>query len=65
VRPSYPEATGLRHLSFSVAKLDPVIERLRAAGIPVEPIRIDPHTDQRFTFFNDPDGLPLELYEAR
>ncbi|MHC3242368.1 VOC family protein, partial [Salmonella enterica] len=28
-----------------------------------EPIRIDPYTGKRFTFFNDPDGLPLELYE--
>ncbi|MEX8990210.1 VOC family protein, partial [Salmonella enterica] len=23
----------------------------------------DPYTGKRFTFFNDPDGLPLELYE--
>ncbi|WP_343221506.1 VOC family protein [Mesorhizobium silamurunense] len=61
---SYPEATGLRHLAFAVANLDPVIMRLEAAGIAVEPIRIDPYTDQRFTFFSDPDGLPLELYEA-
>jgi glyoxylase I family protein len=64
LRPSYPEATGLRHLAFTVAKLEPVIERLEAAGISVEPIRIDPYTKQRFTFFSDPDGLPLELYEA-
>ncbi len=64
-RPSYPEATGLRHLAFTVEDLDPIIERLAAAGVAVEPIRIDPYTDQRFTFFSDPDGLPLELYEAR
>lgn len=64
-RPSYPEAAGLRHLAFSVADLEPVIARLVAAGVAVEPIRIDPYTDQRFTFFSDPDGLPLELYEAR
>ena len=63
-RPSYPEATGLRHLAFSVASLDPVVARLAAAGISCEPIRIDPYTDQRFTFFSDPDGLPLELYET-
>ncbi len=63
-RPSYPEAAGLRHLAFSVASLDPVIARLEAAGVACEPIRIDPYTGQRFTFFSDPDGLPLELYEA-
>ncbi|MFD1983886.1 VOC family protein [Mesorhizobium newzealandense] len=64
MRPSHPEATGLRHLAFAVANLDPVIMRLEAAGVAVEPIRIDPYTNQRFTFFSDPDGLPLELYEA-
>jgi len=64
-RPSYPEAAGLRHLAFTVIDLDPVVARLEAAGIVVEPIRIDPYTDRRFTFFSDPDGLPLELYEAR
>jgi len=64
MRPSHPEATGLRHLAFAVANLDPMIMRLEAAGVTVEPIRIDPYTDRRFTFFSDPDGLPLELYEA-
>ena len=63
-RPSYPEATGLRHLAFAVVNLDPVVVRLEAAGVAVEPIRIDPYTDRRFTFFSDPDGLPLELYES-
>jgi glyoxylase I family protein len=64
MRPSYPEATGLRHLAFSVDDLDVVIARLGSFGIAAEPIRIDPVTQQRFTFFSDPDGLPLELYEA-
>jgi glyoxylase I family protein len=64
IRPSYPEATGLRHLAFGVEDLDLVIARLEAADVTVEPIRIDPHTGQRFTFFSDPDNLPLELYEA-
>ncbi|TPI20230.1 VOC family protein [Mesorhizobium sp. B4-1-1] len=64
-RPSYPEATGLRHLAFAVGNIDLVIVRLEAAGVAVEPIRIDPYTDRRFTFFSDPDGLPLELYEAQ
>ena len=64
MRLSHPEATGLRHLAFAVADLDRAIMRLEASGVAVEPIRIDPYTDQRFTFFRDPDGLPLELYEA-
>lgn len=62
-RPSRPEACGLRHLSFAVADLDTEVARLEAAGIACEPVRVDPYTDRRFTFFADPDDLPLELYE--
>jgi glyoxylase I family protein len=46
-----------------VRVLEPIIARLESFGIAVEPIRIDKHTQQRYTFFADPDGLPLELYE--
>ncbi|PJG49242.1 hypothetical protein CAF53_14195 [Sphingobium sp. LB126] len=63
-RPTRPEACGLRHLSFTVDDLDAEVARLEAAGVACEDIRIDPHTGRRFTFFADPDGLPLELYEA-
>lgn len=63
-RPSYPEACGLRHLAFRVDGLDEAIAHLRANAISVEQIRTDELTGKRFTFFGDPDGLPLELYEA-
>ena len=63
-RTSRPEAQGLRHLAFSVSDLDAVVAHLRQKKIDVEPIRVDEHTGARFTFFHDPDGLPLELYEA-
>jgi glyoxylase I family protein len=62
-RPGYPEAAGLRHLAFAVADIEAAVEYLTSQGIKVEPIRIDPYTDKKFTFFADPDGLPLELYE--
>lgn len=62
-RATRPEAAGLRHLAFTVANIDAEIARLHAHGVETEPVRIDPHTGQRFTFFTDPDGLPLELYE--
>ena len=55
---------GQLHLAFRVAALEPMIERLAAEGVPCEPIRVDEYTGQRFTFFADPDGLPLELYET-
>lgn len=62
-RPSQPEACGLRHLAFVVRDLDQYVAWLNTNGIEVEPVRIDEYTLKRFTFFQDPDGLPLELYE--
>ena len=58
-----PEACGLRHLAFSVDNIEDVIAELNSKGIVTEPIRIDEYTGKKFTFFNDPDGLPLELHE--
>lgn len=62
-RLSYPEARGLRHLAFAVRDLRAAIRDLESHQIKVEPVRIDELTGQAFTFFADPDGLPLELYE--
>ncbi|QLY79867.1 SMU1112c/YaeR family gloxylase I-like metalloprotein [Clostridium intestinale] len=62
-RPSYPEALGLRHLAFEVDNIDEVVSELKFHNIDIEPIRIDEFTGKRFTFFSDPDKLPIELYE--
>ncbi|MFK3843550.1 VOC family protein [Serratia sp. NPDC087055] len=62
-RVSRPEACGLRHLAFSVDDIEQAIRHLQNAGVVCEPVRVDPYTQSRFTFFSDPDGLPLELYE--
>ena len=62
-RPSRPEARGLRHLAFRVDALEAVIAHLQHEGVACEPIRVDEFTGRRFTFFADPDDLPLELYE--
>ena len=62
-RPSYPEARGLRHLAFAVADVAAVKTHLEAHGVAVEDIRVDEYTGRRFTFFADPDELPLEIYE--
>ena len=62
-RPSYPEAQGLRHLAFEVDDVESGKRALEAQGVAVEPVRVDELTGKRFTFFADPDGLPLELYE--
>jgi glyoxylase I family protein len=62
-RVSRPEACGLRHLAFVVPDIAQAIDRLRGHGVEAEPVRVDEYTGKRFTFFADPDGLPLELYE--
>ncbi len=62
-RVSRPEARGLRHLAFEVNDVAQEKEKLAAAGVTSEEIRIDELTGKKFTFFEDPDGLPLELYE--
>ena len=62
-RPSYPEACGLRHLAFEVENIEQEVKELKEKGIEVEEIRIDEFTGRKFTFFSDPDDLPIELYE--
>ena len=63
-RPSYPEAQGLRHLAFAVASIEKFTDHLQSHDIQAEAVRIDEFTGKKFTFFQDPDGLPLELYEV-
>ncbi len=62
-RVSRPEAAGLRHLAFEVRDIEKTIEELKAKGVEVESVRVDEYTGKKFTFFADPDGLPLEIYE--
>lgn len=62
-RTSRPEAAGLRHLAFEVDDIEESVRALQSKNVEVEPIRIDPHTGKKFTFFADPDDLPLELYQ--
>jgi glyoxylase I family protein len=64
-RPSRPESCGLRHLAFVVDDVTAWSEYLQSHGVAVEPLRVDEYTGRRFTFFADPDGLPLEVYEGR
>ncbi|MCF2624935.1 VOC family protein [Fusobacterium perfoetens] len=62
-RVNAPEARGLRHLAFEVNNLEETVTELNKKGIETEPVRIDEITGKKFTFFKDPDNLPLEVYE--
>lgn len=63
-RPSRPEATGLRHIAFAVDNIQEAVAYLATKHIIAEPIRIDEFTGKKFTFFSDPDDLPIEIYEG-
>lgn len=62
-RATHPEATGLRHLAFEVENLEGEVRELNRLGIAHEEVRTDEFTGKRFLFLQDPDGLPIELYE--
>lgn len=62
-RVTNPEAAGLRHLAFAVENIDKELKELDSLGVSYEQIRTDEYTGKRFTFIQDPDGLPIELYE--
>ena len=62
-RLTHPEAAGLRHLAFETDNIVHAVAELDSLQVPHEPIRIDEYTQKKFVFFQDPDGLPIELYE--
>ena len=63
-RLSHPESTGLRHLALEVKNIEEAVKKLNKKEIKTEAIRIDQRTKKKFTFFKDPDDLPIEIYEA-
>ena len=62
-RPTDPEAMGMRHLAFHVENIEEAVAWLNSRGVETEPIREDKCNGGRYTFFKDPDGLPLEFHE--
>ena len=62
-RVNSPEACGLWHLAFEVENITECVCYLESKGISVEAVRVDELTGKFFTFFKDPDHLPIEIYE--
>ena len=62
-RVNNPEAKGLRHLAFRVDNAEEAAAWLNSRGLAPEPLREDLVNGGKFTFFRDPDGLPLEIHE--
>ena len=64
-RVTHPEAAGLRHLAFEVDDIIETVQELDAMSVEHEEVRTDEYTGKRFLFFQDPDGLPIEVYEGK
>ncbi len=64
-RKTNPEACGLRHIAFEVENIDVAISVIAEKGVATEPVRVDEVTGKKFTFFRDPDQLPIEIYEIQ
>ena len=59
-----PEAMGLRHIALRVDNVEATPDELKINAeleINADPIRV--REGKHFTFFKDPDGLPIELRE--
>ena len=54
---------GYRHLCFYTQDIEKTVRELHSLGIPTEQIRTDTMAGGRMTFFQDPDGLMIELHE--
>ena len=56
---------GFRHLAFLVDDIDEVVDELKSAGImPGEVMVRDVPIGFRIAFFQDPDGLEIELTQT-
>ena len=53
----------MRHLALKVENIDEYVAYLLENSIDCEAIRVDELTGMKYTFFRDPDYLPIELYE--
>lgn len=58
-----PKMIGFKHLCFKTDDIDAEIERLRQAGVTITTEPFDTEINSRIAFFEDPDGLPLELWQ--
>lgn len=54
---------GFRHIGFKVAEVDPLVDELRAAGVPFHLDPLEAEGGVRITFFYAPEGTLLELVQ--
>lgn len=58
-----PKMLGYKHVCLQTDDIDRDIERLRASGVKITTEPFDTQINSRIAFFEDPDGLLLELWQ--
>jgi glyoxylase I family protein len=59
-----PKMVGYKHLCLQTDDIDAEVERLRQAGVKITTEPFDTEIKSRIAFFEDPDGLTLELWQS-
>lgn len=60
-----PKQIGFKHVCLHTDDVDGEVERLRAAGVTITMEPFDTAINSRIAFFEDPDGLLLELWQDK
>ena len=59
-----PKMLGFKHLCLQTNDVDAEVARLKAAGVKITTEPFDTQINSRIAFFEDPDGLMLELWQT-
>jgi glyoxylase I family protein len=60
-----PKMLGFKHVCLQTDDVDAEAERLRAANVNITMEPFDTAINSRIMFFEDPDGLMLELWQQK
>jgi glyoxylase I family protein len=60
-----PKMIGFKHLCLQTDDVDADVAALRAAGVKITTEPFDTQISSRIAFFEDPDGLALELWQQK
>ena len=60
-----PKMLGFKHICLQTDDVDGDAARLKAAGVKITTEPFDTQINSRIAFFEDPDGLTLELWQSK
>ena len=60
-----PKMLGFKHICLQTDNVDGDVARLKTAGVKITTEPFDTQINSRIAFFEDPDGLTLELWQSK